>query len=168
MKHIFYSTFIFSAFVVCFFSVSAHTTSAYLTTSQKTIELNNGSALFLIEYEFGHEHHEMQMPFITKNTALEATNTLAYTILDKDGQEISGKSSAIILSNSTLGENMMYAVPKGFAKKFTLIVVFNPEASTTEDYRLQVTHLPFNFDGKQQLGLNAPELQYYTTPYTHL
>lgn len=166
MKHIFYSTFVFSAFAVCIFGYSVHTTSAYNTTDQKTYELNNGSALFLIEYKFGHQNHEVEMPFKNVNADSKATDTLAYTILDKEGHEITGKSSAIILSNSRLEKDRMYVTPKGIAKPFTLIVVFTPSASSTPDYRLQVTHLPFNFDGNQQLELNPTELQYYTTPYT--
>lgn len=168
MKHIFYSTFIFSIFAVCIFSFSMQTTQAYNTTDQKTFELDKGSALFLIDYEFGHKNREVQMPFLTQSTSTTATNTLSYSVLDKDGHEVAGKSSAIILSNTKLGENTMYVVPKGFAKKFTLLVVFTPSASTTPDYRLQVTHLPFNFNGKQQLELNPSELQYYATPYTDL
>ncbi len=168
MKHIFYRTFVFSVFVVCFLNISPHTTNAYFTTDQKTFELDKGSALFLIDYEFGHKNREVQMPFLTKSTSTTATNTLSYSVLNKDGHEVAGKFSAIILSNTKLGENTMYVVPKGFAKKFTLIVVFTPSASTTPDYHLQVTHLPFNFDGKQQLELNPSELQYYVTPYTDL
>lgn len=167
MKHIFYSTFVYSAFVVGIFTLSLDTTEAYNTTDQKTFGLDKNSALFLIDYKFGHKNHEIGMPFKTMNADSNATDTLAFSILDKDNKRIEGKTSSIILSKTSLKEGM-YSIQPGHLNMFTLIVVFTPSASSTPDYRLQVTHLPFNFDGKQQLELNPTELQYYTTPYTDL
>ncbi len=167
MKQYFLSGVVCSVFVFVLWGVSAHTTQAYFTTSQKTIELDNGAALFLVDYEFGHKNHEIQMPFKIINADSKATDTLSFAIVDKDNGKIPGKASAIIVSNTPLKKGL-YSIPAGLQKKFTLIVVFTPSASTTEDYRLQVTNLPFNFDGKQQLQLNPSELKYYTTPYTNL
>ena len=139
-------------------------THAYFTTGQNA-EALTGGALFTIDYSFGMEKHDVYLPFTAHNQSVALnTNAVSYAILDEDGAVVKGKVSAIVLSNATLGTDHMYKVAKGSAKKFTLVVVFIPEAPNAEKtYRLQVTNLPFNFDGTQQLQLNPSELKYYTT-----
>jgi hypothetical protein len=169
MKHIYYSAFLLTVMSLSVFGLSTSTTHAYFTTGQKVVPLENGASLFVIDYKFGHEKHEIQLPIMATTSSLKATNTVSYEIIDKDGHIIPGKVSAIALSNARLGEDKMYSIPKNTAKKFTLIAVFIPtDRSAEDDHRLQVTHLPFNFDRKQQLQLNPSELKYYTTPYTDL
>lgn len=169
MKHNFYKTLLLGVFVLCMFGFSNNTSHAYFTTDQKTIPLDNGSQLFVITYTFGHKNHVVGMPYLTSSSTLNSTSTLTYAVVDKHDVPVTGNSSAIILSNFTTLNNNMYEVPKGKKQAFTLLVVFKPaDATSKHDYRLQVTGLPFNFDGKQQLGLNTSELQYYVTPYTDL
>lgn len=149
----------FIAFFLC-----ATPTHAYFTTGQHA-EALTGGALFTIDYSFGAPKHDVYLPFSTHNSSTNKENTaVSYSILDEDGNDVKGKHSAIVLSNALLEKNGMYKVAKGIAKKFTLAVVFIPEIQNPDTtYRLQVTHLPFNFDGTQQLQLNPSELQYYTT-----
>jgi hypothetical protein len=142
---------------------------AYFTTDQAEISLDGGkSALFFIEYAFGTERHDVQMPIFAKSGTEKLTDMVSYQVLDETGTAVRGKTAGIVLSGTSMRDGM-YVVPKGTARKFTLVVVFTPEpqvptvASPEKKYRLQVTHLPFNFDGAQQLQLNPSELQYYTT-----
>lgn len=167
MTHIFYSSLAFVFVALSFLGLSTNTTEAYFTTGQKVVHLENGASLFLIEYKFGHEKHEIQLPVMATNTSEKATNTLTFAIVDKDGHEVPGKASAIALSNAKLGNNKMYSIPKNASKTAVLIAVFIPDQrDTKDDHRLQMTHLPFNFDGTQQLQLNPSELDHYVTPFT--
>ena len=139
-------------------------THAYFTTAQSA-EALTGGVLFTIDYSFGMKKHDVYLPFTAHNQSVApSTDAVSYSILDEDGSVVAGKVSAIVLSDATLGTDFMYRVTKGSAKKFTLAVVFIPETKDAEKtYRLQVTNLPFNFDGTQQLQLNPSELTYYTT-----
>ena len=75
----------------------------------------------------------------------------------------------MVLSTAKLNAEKMYVTQKNIGKKFTLAVFFTPEPYELEKkYRLQVNHLPFYFDGAQQLQLNPSELVYYTTKYISL
>jgi hypothetical protein len=151
----------------CFFATSH--ANAYFTTGQKAEVLDAHSGLFLIEYAFGMAKHEVHMPALAY-TGKEATSTaVSYAIIDKDGNEVTGKSVGIVFSETPLTKNGIYVIPKGTSKKMTLAVIFTPTTGTAlSDYRLQVKHLPFSFDGTQQLQLNPSELQYYTTEYLSL
>ncbi len=153
---------LFSA--LCALAFLATPTHAYFTTAQSA-EALTGGALFTIDYSFGMAKHDVYLPFHAHNQSVApSADAVSYSILDEDGVVVAGKVSAIVLSNATLGTDGMYKAKKGGAKKFTLVVVFIPETKDTEKtYRLQVTNLPFNFDGTQQLQLNPSELKYYTT-----
>ncbi len=146
------------------FAFLATPTHAYFTTAQSA-ETLTGGALFTIDYSFGMAKHDVYLPFHAHNQSIApSTDAISYSVLDEDGTPVAGKVSAIVLSNATLGADAMYKAKKGGAKKFTLAVVFVPEIKDAEKtYRLQVTNLPFNFDGTQQLQLNPSELKYYTT-----
>jgi hypothetical protein len=150
--------------VLCALYFTATPTYAYFTTGQNA-ETLTGGALFTIDYTFGMTKHDVLMPFFAHEQGVApSTDAVSYTILDEDNLAVPGKASAIILSTATLEKNGVYRVVKGGAKKFTLAVVFAPETPNPEKtYRLQVTNLPFNFDGTQQLQLNPSELKYYTT-----
>lgn len=153
---------LFLAFILFF--LFATPTHAYFTTGQYA-EALTGGGLFTIDYSFGVPNHDVYLPFATHNSSTTKEDTaVSYSILDENGNEIKGKLSAVVLSNALLEKNGMYKVAEGVAKKFTLVVVFIPDVKNPDTtYRLQVTHLPFNFDGTQQLQLNPSELQYYTT-----
>lgn len=166
MTYTFIHTFkfiLFVGFLFISFLGFAHNSHAYFTTAQKEINLGNGTGLFLIDYSFGMAKHEVLLPMVALQTAREATNTVGFSIINKDGQEVQGKISAIVLSHAKITEDGLYKTTKGAGQKFTLAVFFTPEVQNVNEYRLQVTNLPFNFDRKQQLQLNPSELTYYTT-----
>lgn len=144
-------------------------TRAYFTTNQVEISLDNGtSALFLIEYAFGAGKRDVHMPIFAKSGSEAWRDAVSYQVLDENGTAVNGKVSGIVLSGTPMRDGM-YVVPKGTGKKFTLAVVFTPqeqvstEGTEEKQYRLQVTYLPFSFDGIQALQLNPSELKYYTT-----
>jgi hypothetical protein len=153
---------ILSAVIVCsfFFGSQAH---AYYTTNQNAVVLDTHSVLFTIEYAFGNMKHDIYMPILAYNTTATTDTAVSYEILDTKGNIVSGKVSGIVLSATSM-KNGMYIAPKGHKKSFTLAVIFTPTDTTSKnEYRLHITHLPFNFDNTQQLKLNPSELQYYIT-----
>lgn len=148
--------------------------SAYFTTSQKALPLEDGSsALFLIEYRFGTNKHDVHMPILTEVGTERKTGFVSYEIIDGNGNPVRGTMKGIVLSSTPIKERM-YVIPKGLGKNFTLVVVFTPEpavptvSSLPKSYRLQVTQLPFSFNGTQELQLNPSELKYYTTELIEL
>ena len=160
VRFIILSVIIFVSFLI--FSIPK--TNAYFTTGQEAVALDNHSALFLIEYSFGMGKRNVHLPVLATNTTTKTANAVSYIIIDETGKKIDGKMSGIVFSDALLSNTGMYVTPKGASKKFTLAVVFTPQIYVArKEYRLQVTHLPFNFDGSQQLQLNPSELKYYTT-----
>ncbi len=157
--------FLFLFSVVLCYGMAVQSSEAYLTTAQSAQKLSSGSALFLIEYHFGTKNNAVYMPFITAYGTSTATNTLSYQIFDDEGTAVSGKVAGIVLSDATYStKDMMYIAPKGLSNKFILAVLFTSDSYDPEKkYRLQVTHLPFSFNGEHQLKLNPSELTYYTT-----
>ncbi len=151
--------------VVLFVSFIASTQAqAYFTTNQRAIDLGDGSALFLIDFSFGMKNHEVQIPIFAGDSTESNSTSLSYTIFDEDDNAATGTVSAIVLSSTHINSEKMYVVPKNQLGKFTLMAVFTPTVTTkVNEYRLQVTNLPFNFDGTQHLTLNPSELKYYTT-----
>ena len=158
---------ILTAIILVSFILFTPTTHAYFTTKQEAIALDNHSALFMIDYSFGVEKHELHLPFKTNTGTDKISSELSYTILDENNTSVLGKAVGLVLSPALLNTEGMYTVPKNTAKKFSLFVVFIPKIPVEGmQYRLQVTHLPFDFDGTQQLELNPSELKYYTTELT--
>lgn len=163
----------FSAFFIfltlSFLLLATPRAEAYFTTNQKAVAFDGGSALFLIEYAFGVEKYNVHMPILAQDSNEKSSTQVSYAVFDETGKEVEGTVAGIVLSSATLDKSGMYIVPKGTAKRFTLAVVFTPSApvptveNTVKKYRLQVTHLPFSFNGTQELQLNPSELQYYTT-----
>lgn len=157
-----FSIFFFLSFII-FTPSNAH---AYFTTHQEARSLGNQTGLYLIEFKFGSPEHQVHMPIMAQNTTATNSTMVSYEILNEDDDVVTtGTAMGIVLSNASLdSDGTMYVTPKGFLKTFTLAVFFTPEKSdANKKYRLQVTYLPFNFDGTQQLKLNPSELQYYKT-----
>ena len=128
------------------------------------MRLSDGSGLFLIEYNFGMAKHEVYMTPFTQRSLTPDSKTVSYEILNEKNEVVAGKAVGIVLSNTTLNDEVQYIVPKNVSKKFTLAVFFTPDKKNTgEKYRLHVTYLPFKFDGTQRLQLNPSELEKYTT-----
>ncbi len=152
---------------ISFFLFTNGSVHAYFTTAQDATIIDGSSLLFTIEYQFGHKKRDVHMPVRAHNTETGFDTAVSYTILNQDGEQVAGKAMGIVFSNAKLTNEGEYVVPKTEAKKFTLTVLFTPTISVQgEEYRLQVNHLPFTFDGEQQLQLNPSELTYYTTKYT--
>lgn len=160
-----YSTTFVSLVAIFSFFFAINQSQAYFTTSQNQIDLKDGSALFIINFSFGVEKHDINIPIASHMNPESASNAaLSYSIYDEDEEIVDGVSSSIVLSSLPLAHNTFYTVPKGKVGHFSLITVFTPKKPTKiNQYRLQVTSLPFNFDGNQQLRLQPSELQYYTT-----
>ncbi len=153
-----------SILLVSFLVFTAPQAHAYFTTNQEATALDNNALLFNIEYTFGHERHALHMPVFARTGVEKTNNAVSYAILDENNNEVAGKAMGIVFSDAKLTRNGTYMVSKDTTKKFTLAVVFVPTNPIDgKQYRMQVTHLPFNFDGTQELQLNPSELQYYTT-----
>lgn len=166
IKHTLKPTALITFFLLSFFLFTTSETNAYFTTNQKAVTLKNNTGLFLIEYSFGMGKHEVHMPILAENTTTTSNTRVSYQIIDDEDIVVStGTTAGLVLSNAPLAsDTAQYVTPKGESKKFTLAVFFTPEqANANKKYRLQVTHLPFNFNGTQQLQLNPSELKYYTT-----
>lgn len=138
--------------------------SAYFTTSQQAIDLGNGTGLFLIQYKFGHSDHTIDLPLFAERGDAAKNSVVSYEVYDGDNAVAPGTAVGIVLSDASLIETGFYRTPKGVSHSFTLVVFFRPDENISlGKYNLQVTHLPFVFDGAQQLQLNPSELQYYKT-----
>ncbi|MFZ2253503.1 MAG: hypothetical protein WAW13_05060 [Minisyncoccia bacterium] len=167
--HILKSFVFFTILLASFFFFSTQSTHAYFTTNQSAMVLNDHTILFLIDYTFGTPTHEVTLPVKALNSTEKQNDAVSFSVLDKDNAIIAGKTTSIVLSNAALNAQRMYVTPKSVGKKFTLAVFFTPESyELHKEYRLQVNHLPFNFDGTQQLQLNPSELVYYTTKFISL
>ena len=133
---------------------------AYTTTDQQAFTLDGTMGVYFIEYAFGHESHDIHMPFMSEHSEERHESALSYAFYDDEGERAGGNVTAIILGNVPIADGE-YVIPKGSVGTFTLLVFFTPESDG--DYRLQVTELPFSFNGTQELQLNPSELQYYQT-----
>ena len=143
------------------------TSHAYKTTDQTAFTLDERTGIYLVEFKLGHQKHDVYVP-ITATTGNMGDTTLTYTLYDTDNMSIDGATTGMVISDARIDDGM-YKVPAGTKKTFTLFTTFTPEKIETDgQYRLEVTSLPFSFDGTQQLGLNPSELQYYTTDYLKL
>jgi len=149
---------------ISFFTFAIPRTHAYFTTNQDARLLDNHTGLFTIDYVFGVRSHTIDMPVLAQNSLETSPNKVSYVILDDNDRVVPGKATALVFSTAELQRSGIYTVSKNEAKKFTLAVLFRPDTiESGMRYRLQVTHLPFMFDGTKQLQLNPSELIYYTT-----
>lgn len=164
--HFFSPTFLVNIFLLLIiFLAVPNISNAYFTTAQSEMKLGDGSALFLIDFSFGTMKYDVQIPITaTQSLGAPTHNAVAYTIFDEDGDTAIGTASAIVLSKAKINKEGKYHVAKGVSQNFTLAVIFTPTVVTkVNEYRLQVTHLPFTFNETQELQLNPSELKYYTT-----
>lgn len=141
---------------------------AYETTAKQAFTLDGKTAIFLIEFAFGHENHEIHMPLSARAGNAETPTSLSYVIYDDEGEAAKGLTTGIVLSSAPYRKGM-YVTPRGHKIPFTLLVAYTPSEDENQNaFRAEVTHLPFSFDGIQQLKLNPSELQYYTTEFVSL
>ncbi len=151
-------------FLIFFFFFLSTPSQAYFTTNQSTRQLENGTNLFLIEYRFGMEKYDVYLPIHAKQGTETKNDAVSFEIYNEKNEVVQGNTTAIVLSDTAINTNGMYRINKGDSKKLTLAVFFTPASPDADtSYSLQVTHLPFNFNGTQQLQLNPSELKYYTT-----
>jgi hypothetical protein len=167
MKNIFIVLFVAFSVGVCALPSEA---SAYLSTGQSSFKLNEHTALFMIEYTFGHEKTDFYLPAVTVRNLPENTQSekIGFEVV-ADGRVRTTKGSAYgaVLSSAPVVDGM-YKLEKGVAQKLWLVVLYNTASDELEtDYALQVTHLPFFADTgaseKDERQLNPSELQYYRT-----
>lgn len=163
---------IFAAFIVCAMTFLAPQSShAYLTTGQSASRVDGSGVLYAVSYNFGSDNYDFYMPMQTLRGSGSASNTVSYLFLDDSEDESAyGVSSGVVLSNAEV-KNGQYFVPKGKARRFTLLVLLNestvPSPAQSLDLALKVSSLPFTIvdKGKMVAGkLNPSELQYYITP----
>jgi hypothetical protein len=145
---------------------------AYFTKSQSADRLDTQGVLYSITYDFGMEKYDLYLPIVpTRSEATEdGKKDLTYTILD-ESEDVSeyGETVGVVVSNAEIRDGK-YFVPKGEARRFTLIVLLTEEEKVPRnslDLALQVTNLPFTMK-KEGLSLgarlNPSELEYYITP----
>ncbi len=164
----------FGAVVLVFLAMAVPRASeAYFTTAQSAHLLEDGKGiLYSVTYEFGTEKYDLYMPIVPeRREATKAqTRTMTYAFVGEDDRESSiGESVGVVVSDAEIRDGY-YFVPKGEAKKFTLITLLQlPQMLVYEpfDLSLLVMNLPFDmkYSGGEVPGqLNPSELQYYRTP----
>lgn len=146
--------------------------SAYTVTDTRAYRVNNTTALFYIQYAFGHENHDFYLPVLaTRDQKFGSkTKSVGYEIMQDDDFDTSdGTTQAIVLANLPI-ENGMYKIPKGYNAPLTLAVIFTTTTETPDaEYAVAVTDLPFYSDDELTYArLNPSELQYYETDTVHL
>ncbi len=164
LMHMKYTLFALSALLIVTFTFVTPA-NAYFTTNQESFTVDGKTNVYTINFEFGHAKHDIYIPVHANNSYDAKTDALSYALHDADGKTLARNTVAIVLSNAPTKDGM-YVVKKGTKRSFTLLVIETPTPGVTgaqRDTKLQVTHLPFNFDGKQQLQLNPSELTYYVT-----
>ena len=170
MKQIFFPL----AFVALAFVVAPSDASAYTTSDQRALKVNETTALYFIDFAFGHEDHDTYIPVLAvRDQEYDSdVKSLGYEILEESEEQTDrGVTQAIVFKkneNVTI-EDGMYKVPKGYKGSFTLAVVYTTDKALFEaDYAVQVTDLPFYWENKKYQHLNETELQYYITPEVEL
>jgi len=148
--------------------ITPQVSQAYFTTAQNAVKINPTTALFTIEYVFGHDDYDLYMPILAERGLMWKgdANKVGYTFRQDDEEVLLGRAAGMVLSNAPI-VNGMYKIEKGTAKKLLFFVLLSTQTDTPEmDYALQVENLPFKMDDKgtlEQLQLNPSELQYYVT-----
>ncbi|MEX0918240.1 MAG: hypothetical protein WDZ93_03720 [Candidatus Paceibacterota bacterium] len=163
---------LFFALIIIVGVLVSETASAYTTTEQRVQKINETTAIFFIDFAFGHENYDLYIPILTKRGQEHGTKakTLGFEILeDREEPTDRGNVQALVLGKTKI-ENGMYKVPKGYKAPFTLAVVYTTDKALIEgDYVVQVTDLPFyRGDDMEYMHLNPSELQYYVTPEIEL
>lgn len=138
-------------------------TQSYFATKQTAFTADGRMGVFIINFSFGHQNHEMTIPVRATNVGT-STSAITYSILNSTQNIVSGTTTGIVLGDVAI-QNGIYTVPKGSVGKFALLVFYARGANEPQGaFHLAVKGLPFTFDGTQQLSLNPSELQYYVTP----
>lgn len=159
MKHI--PTFVLVVFL--FLGAIPASADAYFTTAQNAFTVDNQTGVFTIDFAFGHKNYDVYIPVHAVRSGTPSLSELSYTIQRGNNETVKGSSVGIVLSGAHV-KNGMYVIPKGTSATFRLLVIFTKDSVDTGNaYTLTVTHLPFSFNGTQQLKLNPSELQYYAT-----
>lgn len=156
-------------YIVTFFSIMvaaiiAHPAHAYTTTGQTAFTVNGTVGVYVIDFAFGHEKYAIHIPVAAQRTDTPTADALAYNVLNANGTPFTGNTVGIVLSSAEVVDGE-YVIPKGTRASLRLLVLTINGAGDAGNFRTQVTHLPFSFDGKQELSLNPSELTYYTTGY---
>jgi hypothetical protein len=139
------------------------TASAYLTTGQESLTVNGQIGVYVIDFAFGHERYDIHIPAPAYKSAKPSPSALTFEVVDEHGTKGLGTAVGIVLSDAQVKDGH-YTIPKGIRSSLRLLVLYTKSGHDTgNEFSMQVTHLPFTFDGKQQLQLNPSELQYYTT-----
>lgn len=148
------------------------TASAYTSTGARVQKINETTAIFFIDYAFGHEDHDLYLPILAERDQAHGTEakTIGFEILAESEERTAvGSVQALALSKAPI-EDGMYKAPKGYKTPFTLAVILTTSDDTIEtDYAVRATDLPFYMGEKQEYQhLNVSELQYYMTPEVEL
>ncbi len=144
------------------------TSHAYFTTNQDAFTVNGTVGVFVIDFSFGHEKHEVHIPVSAQRDSTHTSGALAYEVMDADGVSGRGSSVGIVLSDAEI-VNGEYIIPKGVSQSFRLLALYSKAPADKETgFRTTVTHLPFSFNGTRSLQLNPSELQYYATKLVSL
>lgn len=138
--------------------------NAYETTDQAAVQVTSTSAIYLIEFEFGHGDHDIHIPVRAHDSTERSRDFLSYRFVNDDDERIENVRSAGIVLSDTPIEDGNYVIPEGERRTLTLLVVASAEDISTTPMSAHVTSLPFSFDGEEELQLNPSELQYYRTP----
>ncbi len=139
------------------------TGEAYFTTNQEAFSINNTVGVFVIDFSFGHEKYDVHIPVAALRTSQHSDSAVSFDILNGVGTSGVSPAVGIVLSDAKLVDGE-YIVPKGTSQPFRLLVLYSKAPTdTAAEFRAAVTHLPFSFDGTQDLKLNSSELQYYKT-----
>lgn len=165
---------VFCSSFLCFVLLAPQSSQAYLTTAQSAKAVSSTTALFTITYHFGFLTRELYMPIIAKRDLIGTTTSseAAFTLLDHKGATTTiGLMNGIVLSTATIKDGQYY-LPAGTSADFTLVAALTvPTSTSSADYALQVTALPFTMidNNTTVVGhLNPSELQYYVTPEIEL
>lgn len=143
---------------------------AYTTTGQRVQKINETTAIFFINYAFGHENYDLYLPILAKRDQEHGTETktIGFEVLAESEERTEiGTVQALALSKASI-ENGMYKVPKGHKLPFTFAAILTTDEGAIEtDYAVRITDLPF-FMGAESERLNPSELAYYITPEVEL
>ena len=154
-------------FIIVGISLCPSLTLAYEATKQRAYQLNDKTALFVIEYAFGTIKNDFYLPLIPQSelTHTDLTNRLGYVIL-KDGKILpQAKVNTVILSPAPVVGDM-YKIGAGQQATFTLVVSLETHPDERDaEYALQVTSLPYYVGADRQRRItNTTLLQNYRTP----
>ena len=159
---------IFSLFLGLALFFVATPTYAYFTTNQEEFTVNGKTAIYTIDFAFGHGKYDIAIPVEAQRTSSPTLNALGYEVLDTEGTSGNGTTVGIVLSSAKIVDGM-YIVPKGKKVSFTLLTLYTrTETEAGKFFKTQVTSLPFAFFGVQNLALNQSELKAYSTKFVPL